>query len=84
MSEYKKKAGIKGKRCSPHTLRATCARRFLDCGGDPFTLQKILGHARLDMTRQYLNQSDAHIKTSYRMHSPVDNMKLAKKKGAKR
>ena len=76
MSIYKNKAGISGKRCSPHMLRHASATRFLKCGGDPFTLQKILGHTKLDMTRHYVSQVDMDIKASHRLHSPVDNMQL--------
>lgn len=76
MAEYKARAGITGKRCSPHVLRHTSATLFLQNEGDPFTLQRILGHTRLDMTRHYVNQSDKHIKAAHRLHSPVDNMDI--------
>jgi site-specific recombinase XerD len=58
MSYYGKKAEISGVRCSPHTFRHTAAVRFLRNGGDIFSLQRILGHTSLEMTRKYCELAD--------------------------
>lgn len=76
MAEYREQAGIEERRCTPHVLRHTFATRYLELGGDPLTLRRILGHTRLEMTRQYVHQSDTKIKAAHRLYSPVDNMRL--------
>lgn len=76
MSNYGQKAGIKGIRVSPHTLRHTSAVRFLRNGGDVFCLQRWLGHTSLEMTRHYCELADVDLKKAHTTASPVDNLRL--------
>ena len=39
---------------SMHLFRHTYAKLYIQAGGDPFRLQKLLGHADLTMTRRYV------------------------------
>ncbi len=76
VSGYGRKAGIKGVRCSPHTLRHTAAVSFLRNSGDVFSLQRMLGHRSLEMTRRYCELSDADLKRAHLRASPVDRLDL--------
>jgi site-specific recombinase XerD len=60
----------------PHLLRHTFAVRFLINKGDAFSLQKILGHESLDMTRRYVELANTDIKKMHIQASPVDNLNL--------
>jgi site-specific recombinase XerD len=76
MTGYGRRAGLTGVRCSPHTLRHSAAVRFLRNGGDVFSLQRLLGHASLEMTRRYCELADSDVKRAHLTASPVDNLYL--------
>ena len=50
---------------------------WLRNGGDAFSLQKLLGHSSLLMTRHYGELADADVKTAHNRASPVDNLTLS-------
>jgi site-specific recombinase XerD len=72
LSKLGTRAGVEGVRCSPHTFRHTCAVSFLRRGGDVFSLQKLLGHTDLSMTRRYVELSETDLQSKHRMASPGD------------
>jgi integrase/recombinase XerD len=71
LKSYGEEAGITRARVSPHTFRHTFALWFVRNGGSPFHLQKILGHASLDMSRRYCELADVDFLTSQRRLSPL-------------
>jgi site-specific recombinase XerD len=59
-----------------HSFRRAFAINMLRAGMDIFSLQKLMGHADLQVLRRYLAQTTADIAQAYRMGSPVDRNKL--------
>ena len=45
-----------------------------DSGGDVFSLQAILGHTTLDMTRRYVTLASSHVAIQHRRFSSMDRM----------
>lgn len=71
---YNKSRGVQ--KTSIHLFRHTFARKYLiDCGGDAFTLQKILGHSTLDMTKHYCAVFNADIVKNFDNFSPLAQMR---------
>ncbi|GGK85596.1 tyrosine-type recombinase/integrase [Deinococcus radiotolerans] len=59
---------------APHAFRRGFAVEFLRNGGDVFTLQQILGHSSLEMTRRYVNFLDEDLKAAHLRFSPGDRL----------
>jgi integrase len=55
-----KRAGIENLHF--HDLRHTFGTRYMEAGGDLFTLQKLLGHKTAAMVQRYAHLSEAHLK----------------------
>ncbi len=74
IAKYNRRRGIE--KTSIHMFRHTFAKKFLiDCGGNAFTLQHLLGHSTLDMTKHYCAIFDADIAKNYEELSPLAQMK---------
>jgi integrase/recombinase XerD len=69
--KWGKLANISEARCSPHTFRHFFALGFLRAGGDVFSLQKILGHSKIEMTMRYVRLVDIDIKQRTQQFSPA-------------
>lgn len=67
-----REAGIKVRKKGPHTFRHTFAVEFVRAGGDAFSLQRLLGHATLDMTRRYVHLADSDLREAHRKFAPAD------------
>jgi integrase/recombinase XerD len=76
LKAYGQQADLKRVRVSPHTFRHTFAVNFVRHGGDPFTLQKILGHSSLETTRRYCELADEDVLRRHRELTPLRTMDL--------
>ena len=65
-----------------HLLRHTFAVNYLVNGGDPFSLQRIMGHTTLEMVRRYIHLADVHVRLQHRRYSPMDVMQAATRQHA--
>lgn len=77
VARYNKSRGVE--KTSIHLFRHTFARKYLvDCGGNAFTLQRILGHSTLKMTKHYCTIFDADIARNYDSFSPLAQINAGK------
>ena len=68
------RAGVRG--VNLHRFRHTFAINFLRNGGDPWSLQMMLGHATMEMVKTYLALANADLEKNHKIASPVDHWRL--------
>ena len=77
VARYNKSRGVRS--TSLHKFRHTFARKYLvDCGGNAFTLQRLMGHSTLAMTKHYCRIFDGDIAKNYDLHSPLAQLQKPK------
>lgn len=69
-------AGIT-KRVYPHLLRHSFATQYIRNGGDPYTLQLILGHSTPAMVTRYMHMAATDAEERHAAASPLDRLPLA-------
>lgn len=80
--KYNHKRGVQ--KNSLHAFRHTFSRKFLvDCRGDAFTLQKLLGHSTLQMTKHYCTIYDSDISRNFDSISPLAQLQNSREKISK-
>jgi len=68
----KKKLNLDCRKLSPHFLRHSYALAYIENGGDPFSLQRILGHTNQEITSKYVNMARSNVKSQHIKYSPGD------------
>ena len=83
VAKYNRRRGVK--KTSLHLFRHTFARKYLvDCGGDAFTLQTLLGHKTRTMPRHYCAIYDQDIANNFDRLSPLAQISKPKEKIARK
>lgn len=59
---------------SLHSFRRYFALQMLRSGVDIFSLQKLMGHADIQILRRYLQQTEEDIRSAHRLGGPVNNL----------
>lgn len=76
-----KRAGVKN--CAPHTFRRSFAIWSLRAGMDIFRLSKLMGHADVDILKQYLALDANDLQAAHNEHGALDSI-LKSGRGGKR
>ena len=73
IARYNRQRGVQ--KTSIHMFRHTFARKYLlDCGGNAFTLQKLLGHTTLEMTKHYCAIFNTDLANGFDNLSPLEQL----------
>jgi integrase/recombinase XerD len=79
IKEAGRRAGIKGKRVSPHTFRHFYAVQCLAQGIDVYSLSRLLGHAEISVTQRYLHSmNDEQLLEKAVASSPLMNLRMSR------
>lgn len=74
LADLAAQAGVPRDHAAPHAFRRAFAVNYLRNGGDVFSLQHVLGHTSLEMTRRYVNLLPADLKATHLRVSPGDRL----------
>jgi len=74
-----RRAGLTDKRISPHVLRRTFATLWISNGGDPFSLQRLLGHTTMEMVNRYVRLSTTDLQRTHATIGPVDRLRAIRR-----
>lgn len=72
ISSYNRSRGVI--KTSTHLFRHTFASLWIKTGGDPFRLQRILGHSTLKMVQNYVRLNTDDIAESYERSNPLEQL----------
>ena len=76
-AKYSRQAGI---RITPYQLRHSFATLFVKNGGDLFSLQRMMGHADLRMTKRYAEIDEDFVRSQHAAFSPAGALMKSRKR----
>lgn len=65
-------AGVEVRKAGPHTFRHKFSVEYIRVGGDAFSLQRLLRHSTLYMTRRYVYLAHTGLRTAHRRFAVAD------------
>ncbi|MDC7243814.1 MAG: site-specific integrase [Sphaerochaetaceae bacterium] len=77
LREYNRRHGVN--KTGVHLFRHTFASYWIKTGGDPFRLQKILGHSSLKMVQNYVRMYSDDISEAYLKSNPLESLSKSNK-----
>lgn len=83
LADLAQQAKVPRAHAAPHAFRRAFAVNYLRNGGDVFSLQHVMGHSNLDMTRRYVNLLPEDLAKVHAQVSPADRL-AASKTGSRR
>ena len=63
-----------GQEDKPYIFRHSFALAYIENGGDPFSLQRILGHSSQETTSKYVNMVRTNVKSQHSKYSPGERL----------
>lgn len=78
ITKYNRKRGVM--KTGIHLFRHTFAKKWILAGGDPFRLQKILGHRDISMVKEYVDLFLPDIKKDFDKFNALEQLQPAKNK----
>lgn len=73
MTDYNHSRGVE--RTGIHLFRHTFAKCYVQNGGNPVKLQKLLNHKTIEQTMKYVNMYNSDISSDLDLFNPLDNFK---------
>lgn len=72
IAKYNNRRGVM--KTSVHLFRHTFAKKWIQNGGNIFTLQKILGHSDLDIVKEYVSLFSQDVRHDYDKYNPLSQL----------
>lgn len=72
--DFKKYSEQSGTKITPYQLRHTFASMMVEGGCDVFSLQQMMGHSNIKMTKRYVDLQNGYKKQQHDAYSPINKL----------